>query len=67
MAHRNLDVRGDDVYLNGERVARLIPGIDTSNRYMLRRFLEDVEHIDAHRYSRAEWPRAETGHALVRA
>lgn len=51
MGERNLIVHGDKVYLNGEHVADLVPGIATSNRWMFRKHLEDNPNVDAHAFS----------------
>lgn len=48
---KNLEVIGDKVYLNGEHVADLVPGIATSNRWMFRKHLEDNPHVDGGKFS----------------
>ena len=67
MRYRNLQLRGDDVYLNGELVARLVPGPQTSNRWIMRRFLEDGGHVPCGGFSSGVWRKHETtGYAQVR-
>lgn len=48
---RNLEIRDDKVYLNGEHVADLVPGIAASNRWMFRKHLEDKPYVDAYAFS----------------
>lgn len=66
MAARNLILKGDDVYLNGELVARLVPGPATSNRWIFRRHLED-EPVSCSGFSAGVWRKHETtGYAQAR-
>lgn len=49
--HKNIQVIDDKVYLNGEHVADLVPGLATSNRQMFRHFLLDSGHVEAYPFS----------------